>query len=639
MLAAQILPGSESFSEASGGIAVGGSGDSSFVPYGRYPFSEKVRVVSLVEQQDFFENNVTVQEHLMFHARLRLWNHMRSSNEPETTVPLAALQSQRVKEVLERLRLEHCAERRVGYLSGGERKRLSIAEELLNESVKILLVDEPCTGLDSTVAREVVEILFGMQEKDSSENQSKNNSTNKTQRSTTILFTIHQPSSLIYRRFRNVYFMGKGDCCYFGAADAMAGCLSAKGFSFPDGYNAAEFALELIQDDEKRERLLKGCVSSHERISEEKLGTDNMSADGTKTTGTGTRSPPWFVQVREIHWRTHRARLRRRFETWLTLYCNSALLLLTGWIFFRVPAHPRLKNTRNGAAFFFFVHPQFSAAFEAMINLVHGSRLLRRELLTKRLYSLSAYMVGRATGELPISSLFPLLFTTAACFLVQFHGIPLIDDEVTAAFFFEKFFTLLIVSWSVMLAANGMGALVAAISEDHDVAVSLLIMILVPMLLLNGYMLDLALLPVWLRPVRLVSLAYWGFNGIAVWAWQDVRLESCSAADALEFPADCSFRTGEEILRQNFGIDLAEDELGPDYVWTCVFALLLFAAITRSCAFCRAYLRYMCNDSLPVFAEKVGLECHDMCRCWNWNKTDCMTQQVLRYSRRKTINE
>lgn len=77
-------------------------------------------------------------------------------------------------------------------LSGGERKRLSLASEILSDP-KILFCDEPTTGLDSTMAMKVIEVLVNLSKK-----------------GMTIVCSIHQPSSKIISMFSHLILMAKG---------------------------------------------------------------------------------------------------------------------------------------------------------------------------------------------------------------------------------------------------------------------------------------------------------------------------------------------------------------------------------------------------------------------------------------------
>lgn len=118
------------------------------------------RVCGYVQQETVFFESLTVRETLQYTARLRL----QASMSRKEKVPTAQLhrrgavartharprQYARVEEVLEELDLLDVADSRIGNavtggISGGERRRLSVAMELLYRP-SVLLLDEPTSG-------------------------------------------------------------------------------------------------------------------------------------------------------------------------------------------------------------------------------------------------------------------------------------------------------------------------------------------------------------------------------------------------------------------------------------------------------------------------------------------------------------
>ena len=62
---------------------------------------------------------------------------------------------QKVLEAMQRVNIEHLAERQIGELSGGQKKRVFLARALAQQS-KIILLDEPFTGVDVKTENAIV---------------------------------------------------------------------------------------------------------------------------------------------------------------------------------------------------------------------------------------------------------------------------------------------------------------------------------------------------------------------------------------------------------------------------------------------------------------------------------------------------
>lgn len=105
--------------------------------------------------------------------------------------------------------LQDCADQLIGNwhmrgISGGEKKRLSIALEILTRP-RLLFLDEPTTGLDSASAFFVVQTLRSIAHD-----------------GRTVISSIHQPSGEVFALFEDLLLLSGGETVYFGAAAMVA---------------------------------------------------------------------------------------------------------------------------------------------------------------------------------------------------------------------------------------------------------------------------------------------------------------------------------------------------------------------------------------------------------------------------------
>lgn len=201
-------------------------GNSGSIMFNGIQISEEMfkKVCSFVSQDDdHLLGALTVRETFKFAAALRL-HHMTTQQQKD-----------RVDDLIRALGLTHCQNNVIGSeyvkgVSGGERRRVTMGIQLLNDS-PILLLDEPTSGLDSFTSATILEILENL----------------CTQYGKTIIITIHQPRSELFKKFGNVLLLAKsGRTAFNGPPDEMVRYFSVMGYVCPEFTNVADFFLDLI---------------------------------------------------------------------------------------------------------------------------------------------------------------------------------------------------------------------------------------------------------------------------------------------------------------------------------------------------------------------------------------------------------
>lgn len=179
---------------------------------------------SYVLQSDNLLSYLTVEETLTYTAQLALRQHSADTIHKKVIAVMAELS------------LGHVAHSVIGGrvfpgISGGERRRVSIASQLLQDP-KVILLDEPTTGLDSMTANQIVVLLSELAKRDR-----------------IVIVTIHQPRSELFRIFSRIAIMSRGELVFCGQPGEMVDFFSSCGYECPEYCNPFDIYVDLTSVD------------------------------------------------------------------------------------------------------------------------------------------------------------------------------------------------------------------------------------------------------------------------------------------------------------------------------------------------------------------------------------------------------
>ncbi|XP_075392158.1 ATP-binding cassette sub-family G member 5 [Tenrec ecaudatus] len=188
---------------------------------------------SYVLQSDTLLSNLTVRETLRYTALLAIRHGSRGFFQ------------KKVEAVMAELSLSHVADQMIGNynwggISSGERRRVSIAAQLLQDP-KIMLLDEPTTGLDCMTANQIVVLLSELAHRDR-----------------IVILTIHQPRSELFQLFDKIAILSHGELVFCGTPAEMLDFFNGCSYPCPEHANPFDFYMDLTSvDTQSKEREIE----------------------------------------------------------------------------------------------------------------------------------------------------------------------------------------------------------------------------------------------------------------------------------------------------------------------------------------------------------------------------------------------
>lgn len=167
-----------------------------------------------ITQQNNLRNDLCVEELMHFCCNLRLRQNQSTKQE-------------QIESILNSLKLNHLRSSLPNKLSGGERKRLSVAVELISKP-EVFFLDEPTSGLDEIAAVQCMNLLKEL-----------------ATQGRTIICTIHQPSPMVLKNVDHVYVMTQGQCIYQGQPKDLISYMQYLKFECPTTYTPIDYGMHI----------------------------------------------------------------------------------------------------------------------------------------------------------------------------------------------------------------------------------------------------------------------------------------------------------------------------------------------------------------------------------------------------------
>ncbi|XP_028028319.1 protein scarlet-like isoform X1 [Bombyx mandarina] len=482
------------------------------------------RISGFVPQEDLAIEDLTVAEHMEFMARLMM-------DKRSTKI----MRAKRVEQLLGELGVMSCTKTKLKALSGGERKRVALAVQLLNDP-PILFCDEPTTGLDSWAASAVVSRLRKL-----------------AIGGKLVICSVHQPASGVFEMFHQIVFLANGRTAFHGTiaqADQFFGSLNYK---CPVGFNAAEYYVSLLgiqigKESESRERIRRICDEYHRSdiAAEIEARVGEVHDEVDYFNGTLDEKNEYFekyltlvkvnyfVQFYWLMWRNIQ-QMKHNSTIWIAEFL---LLMFVGFIIsFPYIGHFKELDQRDiqnveGLLYLTITETIFLFIYAVFITFPSEVPILLRETASG-LYSPLPYYLSKMIFWIPRAVIEPVLFGSLIFIVAELRG------------GFVGWLGFCFVCVLCANYANAYGSFLSSVFDKMETAALVSVPFDLIGTMFSGLYLNLGSVSPYFSWLRFVSAFYYGIESISILQW-----DSIESIDCVKLPGIPCIKTGPDVLNR-----------------------------------------------------------------------------------------
>jgi ABC transport system ATP-binding/permease protein len=369
--------------------------------------------IGYVPQDDIVHRELTVDQSLWYSGKLRL---------PQLTDQQLKT---KINQVLDELNISHIRSNLVSNISGGQRKRVSIAVEILTDPL-ILFLDEPTSPLDPQTIEDFLSILRKL-----------------SQKGTTVVMVTHKPEDLAY--MDQVIFMAEGGhICYYGKTNEYL-----QFFGVEDTVKVYSMLI-----DDKKDRWV---AKYHSKPSQ--INTNTRDAKIYKSS-----KVDYFSQYLWLTKRYLTIKMNDKANSFIMLVQSPIIAIIIVMLF---------ESLSQGVTFLMAIASLWLGANNAAREIVSEAPIFKRERMFNQ--GILTYIFSKITVLMLFSAVQAFLFVGILTVSFNSSIIP-VKDPIIASI------------WMIFisLVATLMGLLLSATVSTSEKVMSLVPIALIPQIMLAG---------------------------------------------------------------------------------------------------------------------------------------------------------
>jgi ATP-binding cassette, subfamily G (WHITE), eye pigment precursor transporter len=409
-------------------------------------------MIGFVPQDDTVLETMTPRESLDFAAAMT----MRLTAEGRKAV---------VENTLEQLGLTGCADTIIGGenirgISGGEKKRTSIGIELIFNPA-VLFLDEPTTALDSFTALQIVKLLVKLSK----------------DRDSTIIATIHQPSSQIFNGFDRLLLLSKGTSIFMGRAKDASSFFETIGHPVEINYNPSDHFMNVLSDAKFKDNDFLNNFKS------------KYSYKASNTAATLEEPKPhfqlpafyaFFYLLKRAFQETYRNPLLLKGKIMKTIIISC----FCSMTFYSLGTEENDLRDRTGAIFM-IVNGVIMESLGSTVAIFQLQKAVFLREYFNRKYTVVPFYLSYSIAQIPAELVYSVGFYAIVYYIMALNPGA------------EHYFRALAIATMASLCGSGYGLLISIIAPNLEAATSMSPLIFLPLNLCGGYLVNYSHIPKW----------------------------------------------------------------------------------------------------------------------------------------------